>query len=158
MVSTIISTVYCRVSSKRRAAPGLQGSKRLLNNTMNNITANTQGIPTQAGSKIANSFSNASCFNMPLTTRLVLVPIKVHMPPIMAANDKGIISCEAGKFIRRDQSVTTGTIIATTGVLFSRELKKATGNISRICASRRERGRPSRPEESHSTAPAAVSA
>ena len=35
-------------------------------------------------------------FNMPSTTRLVDVPISVHVPPKMDANDSGIITCSFG--------------------------------------------------------------
>ena len=35
-------------------------------------------------------------FNMPSTTRLVDVPISVHVPPKMDANDSGIMTCSFG--------------------------------------------------------------
>jgi hypothetical protein len=66
---------------------------------------------------------------IPSTTRLVLVPINVHVPPKMDANDKGIMSCEFGIPTRRDHFCRMGIMIATTGVLFRNALTKATGIV-----------------------------
>mmetsp|Transcript_8080 Transcript_8080/g.34334 ORF Transcript_8080/g.34334 Transcript_8080/m.34334 type:complete len:229 (-) Transcript_8080:477-1163(-) len=71
---------------------------------------------------------------MPSTTRLVDVPISVHVPPNMLANDRGIISCELGMFTRRLHFCRMGIMMATTGVLLRNALTNATGTMSRICA------------------------
>ena len=99
--------------------------------------------------------------SMPLTMRLVLVPMMVQRPPKMAAKLRGIMSRETGMRQRRLHSSTKGTIIATTGVLLRNADRPVTGSINRIWAEATELGRPSRREPSRwmppvSTRPAAT--
>ena len=74
-----------------------------------------------------------SFFIIPSTTRFVLVPINVHVPPSVARNAIGISSREGEMRFRRHHEIVSGMNIATTGVLF----RKA--DSGRIAAASRPR-------------------
>ena len=63
--------------------------------------------------------------------RLVLVPINVHMPPNMAAYDKGIKNLEGDKSMRSVQLFKAGISKATTGVLLIKAEIPDTGKTMR---------------------------
>ena len=65
------------------------GKKRLPIVIMNKIVAIVKGIPIQANSKKPNGVTPA-LFNAPFTMILGGVPTIVMIPPIPAANAKGI--------------------------------------------------------------------
>ena len=100
-------------------------------------------MPTRARSKMPSPDAPVSRIHRPLTTRLVLVPIRVQVPPAMLAKLRGIISRDTGSRWRLAQSATAGMNIATTGVLLRKALITATGVIRRSWAARRPVGRPS---------------
>ena len=102
-----------------------------------------QGNPTRVMSK-KSSPSNPFSRSIPWTTRLVLVPISVHMPPRIAAKDNGMSNCEEDTRMRFDQSLITGMSIATMGVLLRNALKAVTGSMRRIWARSGESGWPRR--------------
>ena len=83
---------------------------------------------------IFSLFSFAHVSNIPVTTRFVDVPINVHVPPKMLANDKGIKTCFLLIPLFSAHLWTIGIITATTGVLFKNADIIAIGNINRICA------------------------
>src|SRR5687767_11207699 len=84
-----------------------------------------EGMPTQASSNISSP-GRPSFTSTPLTTRLVLVPIKVQTPPSTEAYDSGIKNFDAGRRILRARPMTTGTNTTTTGVLLIHAETKAT--------------------------------
>ena len=108
-----------------------------------NTTATT-GIPIQASSKKLSPGPPLCAVYSPLTTRLVLLPIRVQVPPAIPAKLSGIISRDSSSRCRRAQSCTAGRNTATTGVLLINALNAATGAISRSRADTAERGRPSK--------------
>ena len=73
--------------------------------------------PTLPISKIENPSYPASSI-IPWTTRLVDVPIRVHMPPRMAAYDMGMRNFFTGSPAFAAHSLTIGMKITTIGVLF----------------------------------------
>ena len=86
-------------------------------------------MPTFPSSNMENPSYPAS-MTMPCTTRLVDVPINVHIPPRMVAYDKGISSFVAGTFIRSAQRFTIGAKMTTIGVLLrNAEVKLTAGSI-----------------------------
>ncbi len=89
----------------------------------------------------------------PTTTRLVLVPISEHVPPRIVAQLSGIISREADTPMRFDQSLTIGTIAATSGVLLMNAEIAADGTMRRSCAPITVRGRPRTRRTKKSSAP-----
>ena len=76
--------------------------------------------------------------------RFVLVPMSVHMPPRIAAYESGMSRRDAARWMRRDQSDTSGSRIVTMGVLLRKALATVTGIMRRICALIRRFGQPSR--------------
>ena len=80
--------------------------------------------------------------SMPSTTRLVLVPINVHVPPRMLAKLRGIMTCALGTCMFSAHFWTMGIMTATTGVLLRNALTIAMGSMSRSCAPATVRGRP----------------
>jgi hypothetical protein len=70
----------------------------------------------------------------PATTTFVLVPISVHRPPRIVANDNGISNFEAGTWTFLAHSMTAGNSAATSGVLFMNADIEAIGIIMRSCA------------------------
>ena len=96
------------------------------------------------------------CCSMPNTTRFVLVPMSVHVPPKMDANDSGIITCSFGMFMFSAHRWTMGIITATTGVLFRNPDVSAMGTISRSCAPAIVRGLPSSLDMYQSRPPVAL--
>ena len=71
---------------------------------------------------------------IPSTTRFVLVPISVHVPPRIEAKERGMKSCEFGMPHLRLHFCKMGIMMATTGVLFRNAETMATGTIRRIWA------------------------
>ena len=67
---------------------------------------------------------------MPSTTRLVLVPMSVHVPPRMEAKDRGMNSCALGMLHLRAHFCTMGTMMATTGVLLRKAETMAMGTVA----------------------------
>ena len=68
------------------------------------------------------------------TTRLVEVPISVHIPPSMVAYERGIKNLVAGMRTDSAQRLIIGAKITTTGVLLRKaETKEIAGSI-RACA------------------------
>ena len=63
----------------------------------------------------------------PAITRLVDVPMMVHMPPNMDAKLSGRYNCRAGNRLARERSRITGIIMATRGVLLRNADPKAMG-------------------------------
>jgi len=57
--------------------------------------------------------------------------MRVHVPPRIDAYDSGSSISETLNWLRRAQPVTSGTNIATTGVLLRNADSAATGNIMR---------------------------
>ena len=55
---------------------------------------------------------------MPWTTRLVDVPMSVHMPPRMAAYDSGMRNLRTARPVLRAHCLMIGMKTTTTGVLF----------------------------------------
>ena len=72
----------------------------------------------------------------PETTRLVDVPIRVIIPPKMAANESGMRYFDGERPVRSAQLVTWGTSIATIGVLFKKADAAAVGVSSRASVQR----------------------
>ncbi len=90
----------------------------------------TMGRPRGASSKKPRgSLPDAS--SRPETTRFVLVPITVTVPPRMAANEIGISSRDTCRPWRRAHAWISGTITATIGVLFKTEDATETGGSKR---------------------------
>ena len=71
---------------------------------------------------------------MPSTTRLVDVPIRVHVPPRMDAKDRGMNSCDGEMPHFFDHFCRIGIMMATTGVLLRNAETNATGTMRRTCA------------------------
>lgn len=91
-------------------------------------------MPTFPSSNMENPSYPAS-MTMPCTTRLVDVPINVHIPPRMVAYDNGISSFVAGTFMRSAQRFTIGAKITTIGVLLRNAEVKLTAEAYAIeCA------------------------
>ena len=89
--------------------------------------------PTLPNSNIPNPLYPASKI-IPSTTKLVEVPISVHIPPNMVAYEIGIKNLVAGIQTDSAHRLTIGAKITTTGVLFKKaETKEITGSI-RACA------------------------
>jgi len=63
---------------------------------------------------------------IPAMIRLVDVPISVAAPPRIDAKLTGRYSLDGGSPVARETSRTTGTIIATSGVLFRKALETPT--------------------------------
>ena len=63
---------------------------------------------------------------MPDTSRFVLEPIRVTMPPRIAAKDSGIISREGDCPRREANACMIGMKMTTTGVLFMNPLTTST--------------------------------
>ena len=83
---------------------------------MKTIVAIVKGIPIQANSKKPNGCS-PNLVNVPLTMILGGVPTIVMIPPIPAANAKGINWREAGIFATAQIPTTTGSNAAVVPVL-----------------------------------------
>mmetsp|Transcript_1588 Transcript_1588/g.6643 ORF Transcript_1588/g.6643 Transcript_1588/m.6643 type:complete len:209 (-) Transcript_1588:259-885(-) len=96
------------------------------------------------------------CCNMPNTTRLVEVPMSVHVPPNMLANDSGIITCSFGMWMFSAHRWTMGIITATTGVLLRNPETSAMGTISLTCAPAMVRGFPKSLDMYQSSPPVAL--
>ena len=107
---------------------------------MKPITA--QGNPTNAMSNMPSPECPRSVMSIPLTTRFVLVPTSVHMPPKIAAKLNGIMSFDGLIRSPRAQSLTTGMNMATTGMLLRNALMAMTGPMSRANARRGPDGCP----------------
>ena len=58
------------------------------------------------------------------------MPISVHVPPKIDANESGIITCSLGMLMFSAHRCTIGIITATTGVLFRNAEVKAIGTAS----------------------------
>ena len=112
------------------------GSSRLDAKIMYATPITVAGKPTQIGAKKPRVLPVSFVYS-PLTRRFVLVPISVHIPPRIVAYDKGNKSRLLLPGIRLLRSPTTGSIAATTGVLFRNALTAATGTSNRSWASRR---------------------
>ena len=85
--------------------------------------------PTLPNSNIEKPSYPASSI-IPCTSKLVEVPIKVHIPPNIVAKDNGIKNLVAGNFTTSAQRLITGAKMTTTGVLFKKaEIKAIEGNI-----------------------------
>ena len=76
-------------------------------------------------------------------TKFVDVPINVHVPPRMDANDNGMNNCAGAILHFLLHFCTIGIMIATTGVLFKNALTAAIGTINRACAAAAVLGVPS---------------
>ena len=83
---------------------------------MNTIVATVKGIPIQANSKNPNGCS-PNLVNVPLTMILGGVPTIVIIPPIPAANAKGINWRDAGILATAQIPTTTGSNAAVVPVL-----------------------------------------
>ena len=135
-LGTSISAVYSRASRRRLAADPRSGSSFGPRRITNSVPKTAQGTPSHAISKIPSVPRLVSRSTRPLTTRFVLVPMSVHVPPKIAAYESGSISFDGARPSLRDQSRTAGIIIATTGVLFRNALKPMTGSMMRASARR----------------------
>ena len=90
-------------------------------------------MPTRPNSNIPKPLYPASKI-IPSTTRLVEVPISVHIPPSMVAYERGIKNLVAGMRTDSAQRFIIGAKITTTGVLLRKaETKEIAGSI-RACA------------------------
>ena len=90
-------------------------------------------IPTRPNSNIPKPLYPASKI-IPSTTRLVEVPISVHIPPSIVAYEIGIKNLVAEIQTDSAQRLIIGAKITTTGVLLRKaETKEITGSI-RACA------------------------
>lgn len=65
------------------------------------------------------------------TSRLVDVPIVVAMPPMMVEKPMGISTSVTGICVRMQTATSTGSIIATRGVLFMNMLPAAAANMAK---------------------------
>ena len=83
---------------------------------MNAIVATVKGIPIQANSKKPNGCS-PNLANVPLTIMFGGVPTIVMIPPIPAANAKGINWRDAGILATAQIPTTTGSKAAVVPVL-----------------------------------------
>src|SRR5690606_17910035 len=150
--ATVISTVYSRASATFCATGRRSGTSHLAKITTNatptTVTASPTGVITNRPSP-----EPVCSRSRPLTTRFVLVPMSVTVPPSTAACDRGISSRDTEMPCFLAHSETVGIITATSGVLLRNPDTAATGTISRSCASLTPLGRPSRRELSHLTAP-----
>ncbi len=90
-----------------------------------------QGTPTHASSNMVSPLSGLCSTSLLFTTMVVLVPIRVHIPPRMAAKLSGMNRWLTEMRCLRDQSLRIGIINATTGVLFRNALNSAAGTIVR---------------------------
>mmetsp|Transcript_8519 Transcript_8519/g.21895 ORF Transcript_8519/g.21895 Transcript_8519/m.21895 type:complete len:279 (-) Transcript_8519:59-895(-) len=99
---------------------------------MNSIPASATGSPTIPISKSDISNDGSFSFTKPNTTRLVDVPISVHVPPKIEAKLSGISSFEGENWFTLANPTMTGIIIATTGVLFMNADSTVTGTMKRI--------------------------
>ena len=120
---------------------------------MNSIPMARAGRPSWAISNISNLIVGSHSSASPATTRFVLVPIRVQVPPRIDAYDSGKSISETLKWQRRAQPVTRGTNIATTGVLLRNADSAATGNIMRSWPPASDRGRPSTTRAARSRPP-----
>ena len=111
--------------------------------------------PIACGSALVPSVPR-HCWSMPSTTRFVLVPMSVHVPPRMLAKESGIITCSFGMWMFSAQRWTMGIITATTGVLFKKPDTNAMGTIRRTCAPAIVRGLPSSLDMYQSKPPVAL--
>mmetsp|Transcript_20775 Transcript_20775/g.67247 ORF Transcript_20775/g.67247 Transcript_20775/m.67247 type:complete len:341 (-) Transcript_20775:46-1068(-) len=93
-----------------------------------------------------------------LSTRLVEVPMSVHMPPSMEANESGIRSAWTDRPLRAAQPSQTERSMATMGVLFRKADATATGMHSRRTPTMVDFGAPSIGSRSISTARVSSSA
>ena len=82
--------------------------------------------------------------------------MSVQVPPRIDAYESGISISDALKWQRLAQLVTSGTNIATTGVLLRNADSAATGNIMRSCPPASERGRPSTTRPARSRPPVSL--
>ena len=78
----------------------------------------------------------------PCTIRIVLVPIRVHMPPRMAAYDTGRSNFDGDRQCFSVHERTAGINMATSGVLFVNADTAATGKTRRASCLRTLRGLP----------------
>ena len=104
-------------SSIRSAALIRAGSRNRARRSMVAVPTTAATIPTGAISKIEKAGRPCSRAT-PSTSRLVEVPISVHVPPRIAAYDKGIRSCVGAMPILRASRTAIGMSTTTTGVLF----------------------------------------
>ena len=66
----------------------------------------------------------------PLTTKLVLEPIRVQKPPSTESYENGMRNYEGASFNRRSRISTIGTKTTTTRVLFIQAQTKATNTTT----------------------------
>mmetsp|Transcript_29976 Transcript_29976/g.71301 ORF Transcript_29976/g.71301 Transcript_29976/m.71301 type:complete len:253 (+) Transcript_29976:2807-3565(+) len=101
------------------------------------IPMNNIGTPYSPKSKRPMAMSGLSPYRSsisPATTRFVLVPIRVHVPPSIEANDNGISSCDGAIPTFFPHFWTIGIMITTTGVLFKKAEIIAIGIMRRSWA------------------------
>src|SRR4030095_1501578 len=66
---------------------------------------------------------------VPLTARLVDVPMRVQLPPSIAPKARGISSFDGGTFALAASPITTGRNIAVVVVFFKTDAVKAAENM-----------------------------
>ena len=84
--------------------------------------------PTLPSSNIVKPSNPASSIR-PCTTRFVEVPIRVHIPPKIAAYESGIRNFLRGRPTRLAHALICGMKITTIGVLFRKADAEATTPI-----------------------------
>ena len=103
------------------------------------MTASAAGTPISVRSNSPRPGTPAASIS-PATSRFVLVPMSVVMPPTMEAYESGIISFDGDTPALSHQACTRGISIATSGVLLRKAESVAV--VSMICPSRRRRRGP----------------
>ena len=96
------------------------------------MPATATGTPIRPSSNIVKPSKPASS-TMPWTTRLVDVPMSVHIPPRIVTYDRGIRNFVAGSLARSAHRLIIGAKITTTGVLLRKAETKAMTGIMRSC-------------------------
>mmetsp|Transcript_6925 Transcript_6925/g.25230 ORF Transcript_6925/g.25230 Transcript_6925/m.25230 type:complete len:271 (+) Transcript_6925:668-1480(+) len=149
MTAPTVKLSTSMLAAKSSSSPSLPRLRPPGNNTgaatsMYAMPLNSTGTPNLLSSNNPNARSSGyRSRRMPSTTKFVDVPINVHVPPRMLANDNGINNC-AGEILHfLAHFCTIGIIIATTGVLFRNALTHAIGTINLNCASAALLGCPS---------------
>ena len=111
-----ISSAATSCSTSPASVISCLGNKCLPMSIMNTIVAIVKGMPIQANSKKPNG-SIPNLVNVPLTMILGGVPTIVMIPPIPAANAKGINWRDAGILATAQIPTTTGSNAAVVPVL-----------------------------------------
>ena len=120
------------------------GSRNFENRSIYTVQKMAIGRPIYANSNMErprtplSGCKAASSSAIPCTTRLVEVPMSVHIPPTMVAYESGMSNLVAGCFIFSAQRLSMGAKITTTGVLLRKaEMNEMVGSM-RSCTLRME--------------------